>query len=109
MQHVEFNDRVFRQWMVFGTAEPRIDVTGRLLTVTDCGRHRPLTWHHVAAGENAGMSGHHTGTDNHGSVLLEFDAGDPRQESAVGLLTECKHDCVRFELLELSRRPRTAV
>ncbi len=90
-------------------AQPGVDGAGRLLAVPDCGGDRPIERHHVAAGEHAGASGLHVGSDDDGAVLPEFDAGHGPQERGVGVLAKREDERVGLERLDCAGRLREAL
>ena len=66
-----------------------------------------LGGHHVAAGEDARVAGHHVRSDLHDAVL-DLDARHAVEQRQVGLLAEREHERVGLELLELAGRLREA-
>ena len=90
-------------------AQPRVDRAGGPLAVPGADRDGALAGHRVAAGEDAGRTGHQGGpVDLHG-VALELDAGDAVQEAGVARLAEREDDGVGLERLEPAGAVRAAV
>src|SRR5512132_584271 len=106
VQLVERGEVFLRRLAVALAAQKRVDVVGGLLAVTDADGDGALRRHHVAAGEETGIAGHHLRRHDHRAVVLELDAGDLAQERRVGVLTEGEDQVVGFQRLQLSRRPR---
>ena len=98
---------VLRRAAVLLAAQPRVDVAGGLLAVADGDRDRALGRDHVAAGEDAGVAGHHVRPDLDDPVL-DLEARDAVEEREVGLLAEREDERVGLELLELAGRLREA-
>ena len=66
-----------------------------------------LGGHHVAAGEDALVAGHHPLVDLHDAVV-DLDAGHAVEQREVGLLAEREHERVGLELLDLAGGLREA-
>src|SRR5215216_3709807 len=107
IEHVEGDD--LRLWprLVRLPAQPAVDVASGLLAVPDPDRDGAFVRHHVAAGEDPLVAGHHVRADlDH--TLLDIDPRDPFEQREVGVLAEREDYAVRLELLELAGRLREA-
>ena len=82
-------------------AQPGVDVAGSLLPVADGHGHRPLGGHHVAAGEDAGMSGHHVRAHLDHSVI-DHNVRGTLHEGQIRLLAQGQDQRVGSELFELA-------
>ena len=82
-------------------AQPAVDVAGGLLAVPDADRDRALVGHHVAAGEDPRVAGHHV-RRRPDHAVLDLDARHAVEQRQVGVLAEREHHRVRLELLELA-------
>jgi hypothetical protein len=58
-------------------AQPGVDVARRLLAVADRDGHVALGRHHVAAGEEAGATGHHRRRIDADDAVVDLEAGTP--------------------------------
>ena len=91
-----------------GAAQPGVDVARRLLAVADADGDGALGRHHVAAGEDALVAGHHPRVDLDHDAVLDLEARHAVEQRQVGLLAEREHERVGRELLELAGRLRKA-
>ena len=89
--------------------EEGIDVTCGMFAMPDGDRHRPIAGHHVAAGENTRMTGHHVVVDDNGVIPLKLDARYRFEERRVGVLADSEDQRVCLEFLESPGRLRSAV
>ena len=102
-----------RQFVLFrrridGAAQPGVDMTRRLLAVADRHRDGALRGDHVAAGEDAGMAGHHVGGDLHHAVL-DLQSGHAVEQRQIDVLAEREHQRVGLQRLEFAGRLREAL
>ena len=104
MQHREADHGGAFRWRIAGPTQPGIDIARRELAVARRDRHGPLAGHHVAAGEQAQMAGHHGAVHLHRAVRLGDHAHDVVQECAVGLLAQCQHHAVGLQGIEFPGR-----
>src|SRR5690606_3816413 len=107
VEHVEGGQFGTRRPLVPLTPQPGVDVAGRALTGPDGRGDGPLGGHQVAAGEDAGVPGHHVRTDLDHAVL-DLDAAHAVHQGTVDVLADRQHDGVRVQLLELAGRPGEA-
>ncbi len=102
---VETREFMARGRRVAGTCEPSVDVARRLLSMADRDRDVALRGHHVAAGENSGMPGHHVRVDLH-DAIVNAEARNPVEQTEIDVLAEREHDAIRIERLEFAGRLR---
>ena len=65
IQHAEADDRPLRRLSALLAAQPRIDVAGGFLAVSNGGGYRPVARHEIAARENARRARHHVRAHDH--------------------------------------------
>src|SRR5262249_3967098 len=102
---LEGGDLVSRCGLIGAAAQPGIDMPRRLLAVADGDRDRPLGRYHIAARENAGMTGHHVWSDPHHAVL-DLEPRHTVEERQIDVLPEREHERISLERFELSGRLR---
>jgi hypothetical protein len=82
-------------------------VARRLLAVADGDRDGALARHHVAAGEDARMAGHHAGIDRDRTVV-ESQSRHHGEQPQVDVLAQRQHQRIGLDGLELAGRLREA-
>src|SRR3974390_366320 len=77
------------------SAQPCVDIARRLLSVAYRDRDGALGGHHVAAGEDAGVAGHHVGPDLHHAVL-DLEPWHAIEQRQIDVLPKREHERIRL-------------
>ena len=108
VERVEAGELAARRRLHGDAAQPAVDAARRAAAVADRNRDHPLAGHHVAAGEDAGVAGHHALVDLDPAVL-DARVGELGEQREVGALAEREDHAVGVELLVLAGRLGEAV
>src|SRR5664280_221215 len=91
-----------------GAAQPGVDMKRGFLAVANSHRDGALRGNHVAAGEDAGMPGHHVRVDLHHAVL-DLQSGHAIEQRQIDILAEREHQRFSLQRLEFAGRLRKAL
>ena len=109
MEIREADNRMLRRRLIRHVPQPGIDITCGPFALAGRDGDGLFARHHVAAGENPRMPGHHIRTNNDRAIRREGDTGHLPEKSAIGLLAERQHNRICLERFKLPGRLRLAV